>query len=223
MLAYQAFGLRHSIDQVRSLALALVPILQHIFKPACVPGLHTFIINVDRDDVQPSRTRRLDSVHITKFLDKKAFSFFGPVMVLVPCIAERFDRLCEPVGRATCDDYLWSFCVRDIRMHILASEMAEVRVKRRVSLRKAILKCGFEINLMENVGIFRGLGNHYSRRDRFSRRREARRSNGWWVNRLIRGRLKAVSEGRRAFQGIKWEIIVVWEALQLLEQQEGRR
>ena len=79
--------LRDSVDQMRSLALAHIPVLEDVFKASFPIRQHSFIVYRYRHDIESAWPCCLDGIHVGKLLDQQTFPIMDPIAVLGPRIA----------------------------------------------------------------------------------------------------------------------------------------
>jgi hypothetical protein len=116
-----------------------VPILHDILQTTGSLGQHAFVIDLHRHDVHSARPDCLDSVHVGVFLAQKTRTLVDWVAVGVPFFAESLNGLGEAVCGAAGEDDLGAVLVWHEGVQVLACELADEIVERRVALRLAVL------------------------------------------------------------------------------------
>lgn len=196
---------------MRSLAPGLIPGVQYLVQTALSMRFHAFIVQGDRDDVQASGSRSLDSVHVTEFFDQQSFPVTHPVSVFIPSVAQGFNSLGKPIGIPTGQDDFGASAVRHVGMQVLDGELTEKLVEWRVSLGNAILKGSLQINLPEKILVVGRLWHDDTAGGEAIRSCGGCKEGGRRVNWVGRGRGEAVGKSCCALESIKGEVVVVGE------------
>ena len=140
-----------------------------------------------------------------------------------PFVGEGLDCLGEAVCGAACQDDLGAVLVGDEGVQVLACELADEVVERRVSLRLTILQRRHQVDLVQRVGRVRVVGHKQARsrwlimlalalaiRDAQFFETCGGRVVGGRVEGLVGRGLPSVGVGDSGFEGVVGEVLVVW-------------
>ena len=129
----RSYGLRDRVDDMWSLSLAGIPILQDIKEATHTLSAHTLCVHGHGNNVQSARPCSLDGVHVAAFLDQHALPALGLI------ISQSLEGLGEAISGAGCQDDFGPVLVGHVGMHLLPGELAEEAVQGRIALSSAIL------------------------------------------------------------------------------------
>lgn len=140
---------------MRSPALGVIPVCEHIIQTPGPRGHHAALVGLYRHDLDTLGLRLAQHIAVHKGLAQQA----GPVADVAglgaPGVDKELEGLGHAVGGADGQADVDAALVGDVGVQALAGELAQERVQRRVPLGLAVLQGGREVDLLDRVGVRR--------------------------------------------------------------------
>lgn len=138
---------------MRSPALGIVPICEHIIQTPRPRGHHAAPVGLDRHDLDALWLRLAQHVPVHKSLAQQAGPVTDVARLGAPGVDEQLERLGHAVRRPDGQANIYTALVGDVGMQVLAGELSKERVQGRVPLGLAVLQRRREVDLLTRVGV----------------------------------------------------------------------
>lgn len=144
---------RHGVQQMRSPALGVVPVCEHIIQTPRARSHHTALVSLNRHDLNTFRLRLAQHVPVHEGLAQQAGPVADVARLGAPGVDEQLERLGHAVRGADGQDDVDAALVGDVGVQALAGELPQERVQGRVPLGLAVLQRRREVDLLARVRV----------------------------------------------------------------------
>lgn len=136
---------------MRSLSSGIIPVFQDIFQSVFTTGQNSFIVHLNRNDVESTRPSTLNRIHVTELLDQQTLSLLDGSYTFCPVVGECLQCLGEPIRITAAKNNLRSAMVGDVWVQMVSCELSNERAKRRVTLGSSVLQRSGKIDLTQEI------------------------------------------------------------------------